>query len=246
MCEFAFARRTAGAQWDLTLPGRVQQHNDLRDVYNGPSRQQHVQQIAAEPTLPNVAASFALSTALLRVILPTADNSAVLGIGPDTLSNSSLKPYEGWAKFRPRILTALAAYRSIAQPSHIERMTLKYINRIVVANSSAVAAARVLADVAPSHDVVLADGATLSAVLKAYNYRKELVAPDKTKIIVTQSTIEPAEPTAAEFLLDIEILWDQRLSFENATPKLDSLHSIEGATFESFVKDEARSLFDAN
>ena len=245
MCEFTFVTTAPGAQWDLTLPGRVQQHEDLKNVYIGPSRQQHVQQVIAEATSPNTLATFALSTALLRVILPTPDNSAVLGIGPNTLSISSLKPYEGWTRFRPRILAGLAAYRSVAKPPQIERMILKYVNRIIAPHPGAATAARYLADIGPTHDVVVEDGATLSTRLNAYNYRKEFIAPDATKIVVTQATIEPGNAATSEFLLDIEILWDQRLSFEDAETKLEALHATEGAIFESFIKDDARSLFDA-
>lgn len=243
MCEFTFAAVAPGAQWDLTLPGRIQQHPNIRNVYDGPSRQQHVQQVIAEAASP---ANFALSTALLRVILPTPDNAAVLGIGPNTLSVSSMKPYEGWSRFRPRIETALAAYREVARPSQIERITLKYVNRIVAPSPGAATAAQYLGDMAASHDFELSDGVIVSARLNGYNYRKEFLTPDKAKILVTQATIEPANPATSEFLLDIELLLDETLQFQDATVKLEALHATEGAVFESFITDEARRLFNAN
>ena len=71
MCEFMFAPSNMAGQWDLTLPGRVQQHPHLRVIHNGVSRQQHVQQIVAEQAAPNTVANIALATALLRVARPS-------------------------------------------------------------------------------------------------------------------------------------------------------------------------------
>ena len=61
MCEFMFAPSKMAGQWDLTLPGRVQQHPHLRVIHNGVSRQQHVQQIVAEQAAPNTVANIALA-----------------------------------------------------------------------------------------------------------------------------------------------------------------------------------------
>ena len=71
MCEFTFAPASPSAQWDLTLPGRIQQHERLSKVYVGPSRQQTAQQITAGLVdAPNASPNVAISTVLLRVLLP--------------------------------------------------------------------------------------------------------------------------------------------------------------------------------
>ena len=119
MCGSTFAaRRKSVSQWDLTLPGRMQQHNDLKSVYNGKPREQQIQQIMAAQLQAN-APNIAVSSALLRVLLPTQDGKAVLGIGPNTLSISSLREYEGWKHLKPRISIALKAYQETAHTTGI-------------------------------------------------------------------------------------------------------------------------------
>ena len=247
MCEFTFAPASPAAQWDLTLPGRVQQHPSLKDIYNGVSRQQHVQQIIAEQSAPNTAANIALATGLLRVLIPTADGKAVLGIGQHTLSISSLREYEGWKKFEPRIRTALDAYREIAQPSQILRITIKYINRIVAPKPNATTAAEYLDDIQPTHTAKMEASDEITATLAAYHYRKEFKSDDHIKIIVTQATLQPSMPGTSEFLLDIETVYDHTVftDFDEAMKKVERLLTVVGAIFESYITEAARKLFDA-
>ncbi len=247
MCEFTFATSDESvSQWDLTLPGRMQQHVELKSVYNGKPREQQIQQIMASQ-LPANAPNIAVSSALLRVLLPTQDGKAVLGIGPNTLSVSSLREYEGWKHFKPRIGIALKAYRETAHTNKILKVTLKYVNRIIAPQPGASTAARFLLDIPPRHEAVIdKTGERIVATLSAYHYRKEFILPDQTKVGVTQATLQAANPDTSEFLLDIETVWDHQAieDSELAIEKVESLHAIEGAVFESFITDAARSLFD--
>ncbi|MGB8982655.1 MAG: TIGR04255 family protein [Anaerolineales bacterium] len=247
MCEFTFATEGVAAQWDLTLPGRVQQHHALKDVYNAPSRQQQVQQFVADQTEPNATTNISLSSALLRVLIPTTNNKAVLGIGSNTLSISSLRDYEGWTAFRPRISTALGAYEEVAKPQEITRINLKYINRIIAPKPEAITASEYLDDISPYREAKIeTTGELLKASLTAYHYRKEYTSQNNVKIFVTQATLQPADPKNSEFLLDIETVWDRQpiTDFVEAMEKVELLHAMEGAIFESFITDAARSLFN--
>ena len=66
-------------------------------------------------------------------------------------------------------------------------------------------------------------------------------------MLVTQATLVPTEPRTAEFLLDIDTLWDKEPVADSAKilQVVDQLHEIEGAAFEALITDEARGLFDA-
>ena len=102
-------------------------------------------------------------------------------------------------------------------------------------------------DIPPQQEAVIdKTGERIIATLSAYHYRKEFTLPDQTKVGVTQATLQPANPETSEFLLDIETVWDHQPieDFELAIEKVESLHDIEGAVFESFVTNAARSLFD--
>lgn len=248
MCEITFGSLSSPFQWDLTLPGRVQQHRDLKDIYVGPASQQHVQQILAEAgAQPGQPQNVALTSSLLRVLIPTADSKALLGIGPNSLTISSLRDYEGWTKFKPRIETALRAYQDVAKPKGIVRITLRYINRLVVPETGAVGADHYLEDMPPTH-VASVEGTNevLNLRLSAYNYRKEFTSSDEVKIVISQASLLPQKPETNEFLLDIEAVSDHaHLTVEETIKRVERLHVVEGAVFESFIKQPARELFDA-
>ncbi len=247
MCEFTFAAAAGPlSQWDLTLPGKMQQHAELKTIYTGQPRQQQIQQVIAAQQ-SNAPSNIAISSGLLRVLLPTQDGKAILGIGPNTLSISSLREYEGWEHFKSRIRTALQAYQDTAHPTGILKITLKYVNRIIAPQPGASIAARYLLDIPSQQEAVIdKTGEKITATLSAYHYRKEFALSDHTKIVVTQATLEPANPETSEFLLDIETVWDHQPinEFELAIEKAEALHDIEGAVFESFITDTARGLFD--
>lgn len=248
MCEFSFGVSNPNVQWDLTLPGRIAQHPKIAHIYNGPSQQQQVNQLFAtsgsafQPGAP----SMTFATGLLRVLIPTGDGKAVLGVGANTVSISSLRPYEGWDRFKPRIQTALNAYSETAKQDSISRVVIKYINRIVAPSPGADSVAEYLLDVAPTHRAKReTEKKAFTAKLSGYQYRKEYHIDDGVKIFVTQATLQPSDPETSEFLLDLEVLWEAHtISLEQAMVKVEHLHATEGAIFESFLTDKARKLFD--
>src|SRR4051794_5923736 len=90
VCEFTFVPPQGDPEWDLTIPGKLQVEKELVE-YSAPSRQQHVQTIAATNT--NGQPDVAVSNTLFRIHLPRKDNRALLSIGHNILGVNVLKPY---------------------------------------------------------------------------------------------------------------------------------------------------------
>lgn len=250
LCELTFTASAPTGQWDLTLPGRMRLHERLKDIYTGVPRQQHVQEVVSAPAGPEATQQrVALSTALLRVLMPTSDGKALLGIGPNSLLVSVLRPYEGWdAKFRDRIEQAVAAYFEVAQPPPVMRIVLKYINRLVVPIPDTGRVDDYLIDLQPSFAARTKADEDIRANLSAFNTRKEYATTDGERIIVTQATIDPQNKLRdSEYLLDIEVIWDRAplSSITDIMSKIDRLHLVEGAVFEALIKPPARELFNA-
>ena len=251
MCEFTFQGASRPGVWDLTLPGRLAQHPSIASVYDGPAEQQNVNQIFAQLGSEQgamIGPNLAMSTSLLRVLIPTRDRSAILGVGAGTLSISSLRPYEGWQRFKPRVQTALRAYCEVSGHSLVTRLVLKYVNRLVVATPHAEVLAEYLLDITPELIVSgQGDGPRIRAHTTAYHQRKEFHTEDETRIYVTQATLQPAVPGTVEALLDIEVVKDSELmNIDSAMDVVEHLHSVEGAIFEGLVTDTARRSFDAS
>jgi uncharacterized protein (TIGR04255 family) len=245
VCEFTFAPLKDNPEWDLTLPGKLQLHPNLKE-YSGKSRQQHMQTIAAggNKGQPQVA----LQQSLFRIHLPRPDNTALLSLGHNILGIVVLPPYEGWEEFEPRILRALEVFTKETGLSIVNRLGVRYINRIVTPNPDAASAAAYLSDMMTTIEAVAQDEKTkVQGKLTAINSRHEFITSESIKIFVTQATLDPQKPKTAEYLLDIDTVWDHQplVGLKEITPVIDKLHTIEGAIFERFITPEARKLFDA-
>jgi uncharacterized protein (TIGR04255 family) len=232
------------AEWDLAIPGKLQLQTELAE-YSAPSRQQYVQTIAANQTKGQP--DFVLSNTLFRVHLPRPDGKALLSIGANVLGVNVLKPYEGWEKYRPRIVNALKVYTAISGQNIVKRIGLRYINRLIVPVAGASHASDYLSQVQTEVAAVTPTEAKIQARLTAINTRHEFETGDGVKIYVTHATIDPTTPKTSEYLLDIDAVCDfQALDgVDKITPVMDKLHDIQGGIFEALITDEARKLFDA-
>jgi uncharacterized protein (TIGR04255 family) len=228
VCEFIFASSSPGQQFDLTVPGRLKMHR-LMEEYSGESRTQHIS-IVSVPQGPTIE---------LRVQLPTADARRLVSIRHNALAISVLRPYDGWENFKSRIERALDAYFEAISQVAVMRIGVKYVNRIVVPKADANPA--LVMTTAP------AEGKISDARLANFTQFTEFVRTDEIKVLVTQATLQFGAKDRTEYLLDIDVIWDQR-ALGNRIEIIDmveKLRDIEGAAFEALITDEARSLFDA-
>lgn len=239
LVEFRFE---PSQEWDLTMPGRL--HGELREAYPGKPRQQNVVQaslVAQQGQAPN----FAVREGLGKVQLVTDDASRLVAIGPDVLSVHMLRPYQrdeeasGWDEFRPRIVEALSAYWDVAEPSGVQRIGLRYINKVVIPESS-VEVARYLKAAPPSVD-------GLPEQLGGFVGRVEYVYPDEVRLVVSHATVEAPEGQVA-FLMDIDLIWqsNEAVDKDAALAIADDLRARERDVFEALITDDARGLFDAS
>lgn len=244
VCEFTFTPLQGEPEWDLTLPGRLQLNADLKD-YAGKSRQQILREIiAGDGNEPEVG----VRQRLFRIHLPTKDGKALLSLGHNVLGVVALKPYEGWRNFKPRILRGLMVFMKESGQTQVQRLGMRYINRIVTPEPDASTGSKYIADMQTAVEAVCDDGKTkVVAKLTALNTRHEFVTADGIKVFVTQGTINPEKAGTSEYLLDIDCVYDREPleGIDSITPVLDHLHSIEGAMFERFITVEARRLFNA-
>jgi uncharacterized protein (TIGR04255 family) len=241
VCEFTFAPLKGNPDWDLTLPGKLQ--IELPE-YSGKSRQQLVQTIVASPNKNEMS----LQQALHRVHVPMAKDEALLSLGHNILGVVCLKPYEGWKKFQPRIVKALKAYIKLSGQTQVTRLGLRYINRMVAPAPDASTASKYLTGMQTSFKATEPDGKTaVTGRLTALNSRHEFETPEKIKVFVTHATLNPEKAGTAEYLLDLDTVWDHQPldGISKITPVMEKLHAIESGVFESLITPEARKIFNA-
>ncbi len=238
LVEFRFE---PSQEWDLTMPGRL--HAELAASYPGKPRQQNVVEaslVAREGQAPN----FEVRDGLGKVQLVTDDASRLVAMGPDVLSVHMLQPYQrkaegsGWDEFRPRIVEALNGYWKVADPVGVQRIGLRYINKVAIPESS-VEIGRYLRAAPPSVE-------GLPSQLRGFVARVEYTYDDEVRLVVSHATVDALEGQVA-FLVDIDVIWKSEAAVgrEKALDMADDLRVRERDVFEALITDEARRLFDA-
>ena len=128
--EFQFS---ADSPWDLTIPGLV--YERIKDTF--PRKSQEV--------LLTVQFPFGISTSpgLMPQVQPEGRmrfthpaERAFVQLGKHLLAVNHLQPYPSWEQFLPLIEQSLMAYQTVATPTGIHRIGLRYINRISIASKA--------------------------------------------------------------------------------------------------------------
>ena len=241
VCEFHFR---PGPDWDPTIPGKL--HSALESEYGGKPRSQQVVDVGVE-IKRDEPSNIRYGQGLAKVLLFTEDEKRAIGVGPDVLSVHMLRPYQkpgaleesGWDEFRPRIATALEAYWRVADPVGVRRISIRYINRIVIPEP--VVRIEDYLRCAPPSIQGLPDQ------VNNYMSRTDYGYADGTRLVLAQGTI--FQPSGEiEFLLDIDVLSETSgiLTRAQALTRTDALRSLERDAFETVITNTARELFDAD
>lgn len=236
ICEFRFA---PGQAWNFTVPGLF--YEKVRDLYTGEPQQQNL--ITTEfkfGRMPPAKPEVTVTQELPKFFFSSSDATKLVGVGPDALSIHSLRPYEGWDEFSHRIDQAFQFYLEVAKPVGIIRISLRYINRIVVSADE-------LIDLSEYVNIYPQFPDSLPSNMSGFVTRTESIYEDIPIRLVT--TLSDAEPSSEHvvFILDLDIsqTWIEKpLSFEEVLSNLYELKSREGQAFESLITDRTRELFD--
>ena len=242
ICEFRFVSDT---EWDLTIPGKLQ--GELIDQYSGKPREQKAVQVGLH-VREGMSANLEYSEGLARVHLVSKEGTRMVGIGPDVLSVHMLRPYQntsnfekgGWEEFEPRIAVALEAYWKVVKPGGINRLGVRYINKITLP----------LGDNVRLEEYLNCAYLEIEGLPKHYaNFlsRVEYVYEDKARLILSYGLLG-VSPNSRDFLLDMDVIWqqDETPIEQGASLEIASdLHERAGLAFEAIVTDKARELFDA-
>jgi uncharacterized protein (TIGR04255 family) len=238
MCEFRF---NAGLPWDWTVPGLVYSRvrHDFPDKHEQPAFELELPAGVLSPPINNVS----------RVQFLRKDRSALLQVGPNLLTVNHLRPYPTWQRFRALIAEQLEVYRNVAQPKSIQRIGLRYINRIEVPQLEPGIPIEI------EHYLIAAPG--LPETLKGrtlvnFGQRVEIDIREAKGILVLQSSsVLPESEGNVAFLLDLDFitangtdtdLADAMLWVERAHARIEEafLACITAASRRLFgVKDDA-------
>ena len=230
VCEF---RLPSEVKWDLTIPGLL--YEKIKDEF--PNREQRLfQEVETTKTPQGVEQQVRANE---RALLFADDRKSFVQIGAHLLAVNCLKPYPSWNGFLPKIETAFRALTQTVGVGQLQRIGLRYINRIAV----------------PQEPVGLEQyfefRPFLGGGLPATTMTDFLVgcvlrfSGERDSCKIQLATVVPDQPGGRAFLLDLDyflsqpdsILADQALEWvENAHQQVENL-------FEGCITERLRDLF---
>lgn len=233
VCEIRFA---PAGEWNVIYPLSI--YERVRNEYSSKPRQQKLVNVVAGQTNVNVA-GLELNE-ITRLQFLSEDGRRIMSIAPDLLSVSVMRPYPGWEEYQPAIHRALAAYAAVVNPVGVRRLAVRYINQIEYDGDISRLPSYVRIPLPSLNDT--------SASLANFMSRHEYVMPDMPiRIAVATAQLEaPQGKTGC--LLDIELFreWPgEVLSLDQVPREVDTLRDRQRPVFESFITEDARTLFDA-
>ena len=244
LCEIGFA---PGPEWDPTIPGKLQAA--LGDEYSGKPREQKAVRVGLH-VQKGKPADLQYDEGLAKVQLCTKPGTRMVGVGPDVLSIHMLRPYQdpsdpekgGWEEFQPRIAGALKAYRSVASPTSVNRVAVRYINKIAISLESAGVGIRIEDYLKCAYLEI--DG--LPQDYRNFVSRVEYLYDDEARLVLTYGLLSLSS-NGLECLLDLDVIWQAETSVDWDAPLdiANDLHERAGSAFEAVVTDKARELFNA-
>jgi len=218
------------------------------DVSVAELKRVHAEQEVAYPTIEELnenigqmqfapQANAAASTKHVGFRFKSEDGKQIHQVRLDGFTMNRLAPYQNWNSFRTEARRLWDIYRSVAKPSKIIRVAVRYINRIEIPlpMKDFRDYLRTVPEVSPDLPQELS------------SYFMQLVIPQddvKSLALINETIIELTEKVVS-VVLDIDISRTEDLpSEEDSVWELfEKLHLEKNKVFEACITDKARELF---
>lgn len=234
LCEIRFAHP---ARWGLEVPPAF--HQLVRSEYPGEPRQQiqTALEVAAGQGSPT---TMSVQQSASRIVFSSKISDRLVTVGDTTVSVHVLHPYEGWPNFRRRIESALDAYVEVTGKRHVQRIGMRYVNRITVEGE--------VVDLADYFRLQALTPKDLEIAVSDLFLRTAGVVQDAhgtgTNLILASA--QEDEASAPTFILDIDVFREYAgdgLAFDQLWPHIDAIRGVERVAFEGIIMDRLRQQF---
>lgn len=230
VCEF---RLTPDSKWDLTVPGLL--YEKIQDEFPNKEqrliREMDLDLKSLQVITPQVHTSE-------RILFLTEDKKMFVQMGSHLLSVNCLKPYPTWERFKPTIEKAFRAIIGIFEVKGLQRIGLRYVNRIEI----------------PSQSVKLEDyfdfypflGQKIPQLITTFIVGCVLLFFDGRDLCKVQLTdAAPEKPDNSAYLLDLDyfLAQPQLVSIDKALEWIEGAHQQVEEIFEGCINDRLREIF---
>lgn len=234
ICEFRFLSEQ---QWDPTVYGLIFQR--VKEEYPERETVRQIKGRVVPSSQPGMRQEIEISEAMR---FWRKDRQALIHIAPNLLSINHLKPYPHWENFLPLIKQGLEAYIEVASPSGLERIGLRYINRICIPGQG------IRIEEYFNYKPDLPEG--LPNELSSLTVRVEGIYEnrrDHLRLILSSLAPEaPEEEGSSVFLLDLDYFTAEAGAVELSQVEewLNVAHTHILTAFEASLTERTKALFD--
>jgi uncharacterized protein (TIGR04255 family) len=185
---------------------------------------------------PQVSAS--ASTQHIGFLFKSADGKQVHQARMDGFTMSRFAPYPCWNDFRAEAQRIWNIYRSVAEPSKVVRVAVRYINRIDIPLP--------LNDLEVYLRTVPKVSPDLPQGLSSYFMHLVMPLQDiQSHAVIIETIIDPASPNIVSIVLDIDVFRTIDLPSEEDAMwvLIEQFRGVKNRVFEACITDKARDLF---
>ncbi len=230
VCEF---RLTPDTPWDLAIPGLF--YEEVKDTFTQ-REQRMVQEVELTQGPQGLQQQIRTSE---RIVLFTEDKKMLVQLGPRLLVVNALKPYPTWQGFKPQIEMAWEGLQDIVEVRGLQRIGLRYINRIEL----------------PAQDMQLAEyfdfypfiGTRLPQNMVSFIVGAEFsYAEGRDRCRVQLAPTPDSSEEKRAFMLDIDyfLARPRAVQVSDALSWIEDAHNRVEEVFEGAITDRLRELFD--
>jgi uncharacterized protein (TIGR04255 family) len=229
LCEFHF---DPGSPWDVTVFGH---YYDRIGREFSEKRQMPQVTMSMQQRENGVAGEF--REAGVRMQFARPDRTALVQLAPHLLVINKLPPYESWGAFRALILACLEEYLAVAGRPPIQRIELRYINRI----DFPAAGFTVGDSFGPSEFMPV----RLRQAGAPFFLRLEMPGEDQETLTLTMGLVDSQQTDRLAVLLDLSTITLAMGALDAATlpAQLDKAHNKIEEAFESCLTEALRRQF---
>lgn len=168
------------------------------------------------------------------------DQKQIVQFNRDGFSFSRLEPYRVWTEFVEEGLQLWGLYREIARPIEVNRIGLRFINRIIMPESEGRFEDYIQPAPVPPRD--------LNLPFHGYMHQETLAVPGHNYAINVIRTIQLPQPdssTGIGLILDIDVFTTQGFDLDESRviQSLQEMRWLKDKTFFGSVTSKALELF---
>jgi uncharacterized protein (TIGR04255 family) len=181
--------------------------------------------------------STAETPAATGFLFSSADEKQLYQARSDGFTMHRLAPYESWETFRDEARRLWTLYRETARPLGVERVALRYINRLdlPLPPGELEDYLRTFPEVAPD----------LPQELEGFFLQLTIAQRDlESTLLLRELIVPPTNPGVVSVVLDIDLVRSAEIPPDEARiwSFIEALHARKTAIFEACITDRAREV----